>query len=215
MILNFRSTSGGGKTTTVRGIMSKGKVIPLGKNIKDPEAYCVIIPAAGRPVYVLGSYEQTCGGMDRVQKQDYICNLILKYAVQGHVLVEGLLMSHTFGRYASLDREMHKQGIHYVWAFLDTPLELCLERGTARRETRRLAKANPPPFKPLNPENTTSAWNAMFRVFEKCGAENAKDWKDIPYPHAKLDARWLDHKKSVEQAFRWLTRPDYRRDGQN
>lgn len=214
-VINIRSTSGGGKTTTVRGIMSKGKVTPIYvPPQKTPEAYRVDIKKVSRPIYVLGSYENDCGGMDTVQKQDDICNLIRKYSTQGHVLVEGLLMSHTFGRYAALDRELRENGIHFVWAILDTPLELCLERVSARREAKRLAKANPPPFKPLNPENTTSGHILISRIFGKCNAQNPKDWKDVPYPPAKLDARVIDHTKAVEQVFRWLTHPDFRRNGQ-
>jgi len=207
-VINIRSTSGGGKTTTVRGIMKKGKVTPIRvPTNKNPEAYRVDIKNVSSPVYVLGSYENQCGGMDTVQTQDEICNLIRKYAAKGHVLVEGLLMSHTFGRYASLDRELHAKGIHFIWAILDTPLELCLQRVTERREAKRLAKANPPPFKPLDPKNTTSGYVDTYKQFGKCNDQNPKDWKDVPYPPTKLDARWVDHKRSVEQVFSWLTEP--------
>ncbi len=206
--VNIRGTSGSGKTTVVRGVMAKGQLTRLFvAGNEKPEAYRITVSKMTYPIYALGNYEQTCGGMDTVPTQDAICDLIRKYSVKGHVLVEGLLMSHLFSRYASLDQELHAKGIHFIWAFLDTPLELCLERVTARREARRLAKANPPPFKPLNPENTSSKWQDMRRVFDKCTTENPKDWKKVNHPMTKLDARWVNHARAVEQVFSWLSEP--------
>jgi len=198
-VINIRSTSGGGKTTTVRGVMAKGDIEPLGENPKKPDAYLISIPSLVTPVFVIGSYENVCGGTDSIKTQDEICQRIRTYATLGHVLVEGLLMSHTFGRYAMLDRDLVKEGIACIWAFLDTPLELCLERVTARR----VAKGNE---KPLNPENTISAWHANRECYKKFVSGSSKDWRTAPgYAPTKLDARWLDHTRAVEEVFSWLS----------
>jgi len=107
-------------------------------------------------------------------------------------------MSHTFGRYAMLDRDLAKEGTHCIWAFLDTPLDVCLARVTARRE----AKGN---TKPLNPENTTSAWHANRECYKKFVSGSAKHWRTAPgYTPTKLDARWVDHTRAVDEIFSWL-----------
>ena len=118
-------------------------------------------------------------------------------------------MSHSFARYAALDRELDQQGIHCIWAFLDTPLEVCLDRVRARREERRLAKAVVPEFKELNVKNTTDKWNDNKEVYHKFRNRNSKDWKLVPKfgysgPPIALDARHIDHTRAVEQVYEWL-----------
>lgn len=193
MIINVRGTSGSGKTTVIRGIMAKGGLVDkiysdqagdgLFSTSKAPIAYDVNVNPGGQHVYVIGSYENTCGGCDSIKTQDEICNRVRWFAKQGHVIMEGLLMSHLFSRYAALDREL--QPTPYIWAFLDTPLELCLERVIARREARGVAK------KPFNPENTVSKWNDARRVFAKCQKDG-------------LDARWVNHLDPVTEVWSWL-----------
>lgn len=204
MIINIRGTSGSGKTTVVRGIMDKGVVTPLDSKPK-PHGYRVTIPSLDLPVMVVGSYENTCGGTDGIKTQDEICDRIRRFAQDGHVLVEGLLMSKTFGRYAALDRELASTGHHFIWAFLDTPLDVCLARVEARRETRRLGKAVVPEYKPLNPANTTTAWHNTHGCYAKVIGGRESDWKTAKgWPRAKLDGRWLPFDKAVETVFQWL-----------
>lgn len=183
MIINVRGTSGSGKTTVVRGLMAlAAQTFPLGEKLKKPDAYVLTLDRVAQPLHIIGSYENVCGGCDGIPTQDDICNRVRRYSAQGHVVMEGLLMSHLFGRYQALDREL--QPIPYIWAFLDTPLELCLERVTQRR----LARGND---KPLDPTNTSAKWHDMRRVFAKCQA-------------AGLDARWVDHTDPVPQVMEWL-----------
>lgn len=191
MIINVRGTSGSGKTTVVREVMAAGNAEMLfgdgkaggifGKAIR-PEAYRVNIAGVVTPVYVIGSYEHVCGGCDSIRSQDEVCDRVRRYARQGHVVMEGLLVSHLFSRYKALDREL--QPIPYIWAFLDTPLDLCLERVEARRLSRGSDK-------PLNPRNTIQKWHDSRRVFEKCQA-------------AGLDARWVDYRTAATDVLTWL-----------
>ena len=207
MVINVRGTSGSGKSTIVRGIMAMGAtVIPIGEDRK-PDGYIVTGPLFKRSTYIVGPYVTACGGCDQIATQDEICDRIRAYAGLGDVLVEGLLMSHSFARYAALDRELDKQGIHCIWAFLDTPLEVCLDRVRARREERRLATGGE--FKELNVKNTTDKWNDNKEVYQKFLKKNSKDWKLVPKfgysgPPAALDARQIDHTRAVEQVYEWL-----------
>src|SRR5678815_5091805 len=101
LVVNIRGTSGSGKSTIVRGIMAKGAtVIPIGEDRK-PDGYIITGPLFKRPVYVVGPYTTACGGCDQITTQDEICDRIRAYSTLGDVLVEGLLMSHSFARYAA------------------------------------------------------------------------------------------------------------------
>jgi hypothetical protein len=66
------------------------------------------------------------------------------YGRIGHVFYEGLLGSEYYGRIGKVSEQFRDR---HVFAFLDTPLQVCLDRVQARR----LAKGN---TKPLNTANT-------------------------------------------------------------
>ena len=203
MILDIRGTSGSGKSTVARGLMAMyPNITPLGPEVeKKPEGYeCRPdrqglaphdSPLADMPnLYVVGSYKNTCGGCDGIKTQEEACERVRRYAAQGDVVFEGLLISHIFERYHKLDKELEAaHGQHTIWAFLDTPLEVCLERVRVRRETRATAKGKV--ASELDPKNTVDKWHDARRGFEKCQA-------------AKLDARWLDHTNPISQAWAWL-----------
>ena len=144
MLIKIHGTSGAGKTTLVRNLMCCADHILLQGPVKRPEAYKLTIPGVAKPVYVLGPYENTCGGMDGVNSVGQQIELIHRYAEEGHVVYEGLLLSTYYG---SLGAAVERYGKDHVWAFLDTPVEVCIERVKARR----LAAGND---KPLNERNT-------------------------------------------------------------
>jgi hypothetical protein len=218
LVINPRGTSGSGKTTIIRGIMEKAtKKVALGDNPRKPEGYVLDLPGK-HTTFVLGSYENTCGGCDTIKTQDEIVERVIRYAVgpefaipsaPTNVLFEGLLMSHTFARYAALDRLLNTKGVHCIWAFLDTPLEVCLERVNQRRQERTAGA------EPVNPHHTSEKWNGNRATFRKFDKGNGKDWAsvnkilapgvpkvDFPYPH--LDARWVPYQDAVETVFSWL-----------
>ena len=122
-----------------------------------PEAYELTLPLCD-PVYVIGPYLTPCGGCDRILPFALAPQLIEKYAQQGHVVFEGLLMS-TF--YGAIGRLMETRDS--VVMFLDTPLELCIERVEARRR----AAGN---FRPFNPKLLTQKHATIGRLKDKFGA---------------------------------------------
>jgi len=109
----------------------------------DIEAYKVEVQDMDRPIYVLGKYTAQCGGCDTMLAEEQI-DLIHKYAPLGHVFYEGLLASEYYG---ALGKASEMYGDGHIFAFLYTPIEVCIERIQARR----LKKGN---TKPLNEENT-------------------------------------------------------------
>lgn len=210
MIVNLRGTSGSGKTTVVRGLMEKYPAIePLmvadergREKIHGYECRMANFPGNLPNLYVVGSYKNVCGGCDGIKTQDEICDRVRGYAgMTGDVVFEGLLISHLYGRYLKLDREMaetHNQ--HTVWAFLDTPEEVCVDRVKERRARRHAEKVRvklaqgkpaPPELGPLNGKNTRQKWHDMRRVFQKCQRDG-------------LDARWLDYTNPIKQTWDWL-----------
>lgn len=200
MVINVRGTSGSGKTTLVRGLMSLGEKVPLIGSTgthKRPEAYQVVNISEKPDLFVIGSYENVCGGCDAISTQDEICRRVRLYAPQGNTVMEGLLMSHLFSRYRDLDRELNHTtsdrfqcGIKFVWAFLDTPLEVCLDRVKARRQARYDAKPTLTQ-KPFNPQNTIDKWHDCRSVYEKA-------------INAGLDARWVPYQNALATVSSWL-----------
>lgn len=172
-ILNIRGTSGSGKSTAVRALFDE-TTLSL-RNGNKVENY----HTPSRNLYTIGRYETACGGCDAVKTQDEVCDRVRTFAQQGHVIFEGLLISHLFSRYHALDRELTALGHRYVWLFLDTPLEDCLTRVNARRTAKGVTD-------PVNPQNTTQKWHDARRVFKKC-------------QDAGLDARWVSNDTVVKE----------------
>lgn len=154
MLIKIHGTSGAGKTTAVRDFMALAhEVIPQGKAAR-PEAYQLDFHELSQMVYVLGSYENTCGGMDSIASVDTQIALIHKYAEIGHVVYEGLLMSTYYGR---LGAAVERYGSNHVWAFLDTPINVCIDRVKARR----LAAGNTKPLDEANTRGRVKVINAL------------------------------------------------------
>jgi hypothetical protein len=131
LIVKIHGPSGAGKTTVVRRIMERAShVSPFKTSRGKIEAYRLDRPA-GPPVYVLGSYANNCGGMDTVADAATAIEMVDRYAALGHVLHEGLLQSTYYG---APGKASELYGDHYIFAFLDTPIDLCLDRVKARRE---------------------------------------------------------------------------------
>ena len=176
-IVNVRGCNGSGKTHTVRRFLDKLPSIALGP-ANRPLGYQVDATAWGimRPVYIVGSYANTCGGCDGISTQEEIADRVVKAAGMGHVLAEGLLMSKSSagGHVAPILKEHGA-----IFAFLDTPWELCLERVVMRR----LAAGNDKPF---DPEKT------MRSAYEQCHRS-----AELLTLAGGYDVRWVDHNDPV------------------
>jgi len=129
-IVKLHGCSGAGKTTAVRQLMDYCSGITSLRNTAGKiEAYC-LEGLTEKPIYVLGSYENNCGGVDTVSSAEQVMRLVDFYAKLGHVVFEGLLQSTYYG---AMGTHSLQYGQDYVYAFLDTPIETCLERVEARR----------------------------------------------------------------------------------
>lgn len=141
MIVKLMGNSGSGKTTAVRQLMDLAQeVTPLREGLRV-KGYRLDFEDGPR-TYVLGSYENTCGGLDTIRTADEVIDLVVRYAPLGNIVMEGLLSSTYIGKLGEFLMSYPTN-----WVFLDTPLEECIERVKARR----LLAGDSRPF---NEENT-------------------------------------------------------------
>lgn len=184
-IVNIRGCNGSGKTTIVRRFLDRLPRRALGSDERRPLGYEVDARGWGiaRPVFVVGSYENTCGGTDGIKTQEEIAERTVKAHAYGHVLVEGLLMSKSSagGHVAPILKEHGA-----IFAFLNTPWEVCLERVLARR----LEAGN---TKPFDPDKT------MRSAYEQCHRS-----AELLTLAGGYDVRWLDHTNAVGAVVQYL-----------
>lgn len=176
MIINIRGTSGSGKTYAAREVMQLWSQWGMPQQIvggdSRPKANVVYMGMV--PAFVLGKYEgPVCGGCDNIKTQDEICALVRHFSQFGHVIFEGVVVGTIFDRYMRLDQELSEHGIPYVWAYLDTPLETCLERVMQRRADRGDKR-------PFNPTSTENKYRATWSTHDKA-IEAGLDVRILPY----------------------------------
>lgn len=148
-IVCIRGTHGSGKSTIVKEMLNRFKAEPTSVTKKGrPENYRMLL-GDGSQLYVVGSYETACGGCDGIQPYSEIWPRVVDFAKSGHVLFEGALVSSSYG---NIGRASEVYGDQFVFAFLNTPLTVCLSRIKARREAKGDSR-------PLNPKNTEYKFN--------------------------------------------------------
>lgn len=187
MIVNLRGTSGSGKSTIAFAIMAKSlektAITVPGTRGELIQGYEMRVSEA--PYYkklrVVGKYETQCGGCDGINTQNETERRVRTWHGEGyHVLFEGLLISHIYGRWAQVAKDCKP----FRFVFLDTPLDVCIERV----KQRRLSKGND---KPLNTDNTVQKWKDARRVFDKAKADG-------------LEPVWMNSDTAAEEILGWM-----------
>ena len=145
-----------------------------GYRFKRPKGY----------ISVLGKYETACGGLDASFSYpgaaDDVTFFLDELATHGHVVAEGVVAmgSYGIGRLQKFAEEQRAKGNRVIFALMDTPLALCIERCEKRRAEKAAAKGKEP--KPLNPENLKSKWESNHKDLAKLKALGL-DTRLIPY----------------------------------
>lgn len=160
-VIKLGGVNGSGKTSVARSVMDEmdnlqecGVLLPSDKRTK-----VYLGRVDGYPVVVLGKYDTACGGMDTIGDKHDRQWLIETYAKKNSdniILAEGLITGKTYGALGRLS-EAHvdaKVG-RWLYAFMDTPFDVAVERVLARRQ----AAGNAAPF---DPERT------MRPTYESC-----------------------------------------------
>lgn len=180
-IVNLRGTSGAGKSTVAHTLMAlfpHEVVERFGARGDRPLVYKLNLGPGRRPLFLIGPYKTQCGGCDAITGyQDVLPPLLAKYAALGHVFFEGLLISGGYGSVGRALGELRDNGYRVVFALLDTPLETCLERITARRAARGVTE-------PLNPVNTEQKHKAAHNSQKKIAEEYGHECVSVPHRQA-------------------------------
>lgn len=160
-IFDIRGTHGSGKSTIPRTILEQCDSVVL-RGL--PFTYEGRIGVLGYYVpelnlYILGKYETACGGCDGIKTQDEIKSRVEHFRKLGHVLLEGILVAHTFGPWLHFSA-----GLPWHFCFLDTPLSECERRVDARR-----AEAGKGPL--ANKGNIIRDYGRIMGLYDKFEAE--------------------------------------------
>lgn len=182
MIICLRGTSGSGKSTVAFTML---KNFPHDK-ITDKNGKVMgykVDAGLSRPIYLVGKYETKCGGCDTIATQQEAADrAVYFHELGGHVLMEGLLMS-AAGPKGAVTATIEATRAA-VFAILDTPIDVCLDRV----RQRRLARGDE---RPLNETNT--------RDKHKQTMQTAKALKELGY-----DVRAIDHTRAYDDVMEIL-----------
>lgn len=191
MIINLRGTNGSGKSTIAKAILERpdsymSPVVlgayetPKGKT-RVVDGYKSVLNFGEHLIIVVGPYRTNCGGCDAIKTQDLVCDAVRRAVSIGqNVLFEGVIVSTLYDRYRKLSQELRALGHGYIWAYLDTPLELCLQRIQLRNGGK--------PIKTSLVENKVKAIRSTRHKAESAGE----------------DVRTIHHDKAVEEVMSWL-----------
>lgn len=200
-IVAVMGTNGSGKSTLIQQLLEKS---PARQELKDEyEEVCGYwLPEWG--IRVVGPYPEgrTVGGCDKIQGHPYlnekgkqerslkggiarVDELVRRLAAEGNVVFEGLLICY-WKRWRAVSEAFPGR---YVWAALDTPLEVCLARIQARSQREY-------------------AGEDLERLHKNVGSK-FKDVVDIMRIAEENGERtvWLDHKNPLPQLLELLAEP--------
>lgn len=140
---NLRGTNGSGKTYVARQLLKLSNARP-NQMVRHGKPLTYMGKLLDVPFIVFGSYETQCGGCDTIDSVKKVADLLhlwMKTKGEGLVFYEGLMISHMIGTVGAAAKEY---GRDHMIGFLDTPLQVCIDRVKARR----LERGNTAPFDP-------------------------------------------------------------------
>ena len=178
-IVSLRGTSGSGKSTVAFTLLKNNPYEEIIGSDNKIKGYKIDASALGikYPITLIGPYKTICGGTDAIPTQQEAADRAVHYYQSGHVLMEGLLAS-AAGPAGAVTKTIQETG-EAVFAIMDTPVELCLERVQARRAARGDER-------PFNPKNTKDKWTQTMST--------AKALHALGY-----DVRAIDHTNAYEE----------------
>jgi hypothetical protein len=188
-IVAIKGTNGSGKSSVVRTLIAHlGKAATLRFNNKEAGYRCKYREQA---LFVLGKYKSACGGLDSSFSYPGAADDVLicldALAAKGHVVCEGVIAisSYGFDRVTRFADQQKKKGRHVIFARLDTPAELCIDRVHQRRSEAGNRK-------PFNPEKLLHKYESVLRSQEKLRG-------------AGYDTRILPNEEPLQTLLRWFS----------
>lgn len=193
-VIKMGGCNGSGKTTVARALMKLCNAEDQ-QMVKRSQHY--VGEYEGVRVVVLGSYAATCGGMDSISDKEDRLALLKKHCRDGSIIFyEGLMTGKTYGAMGQISEQHVKKGKgRWLYAFMDTPFDVCSERVLERRR----AAGNDAPF---DPERTMrSTFNSCQHLAEKLRGTRLAKIGPQPYPHP---VHMVNHKSKPDTAAKAL-----------
>lgn len=191
-IINVRGCNGSGKTTLLRCLARHPDCVvvvyqvPARGNEIPPELLKIPVTFTPDGLAIVGDYTpaaagSTTAGCDRIKTQD-AAKAIVKLLTEcmppvRAVLFEGIVVSTIYGPWR--DFNLHKLGGRMIWAFLDTPLDVCLKRIQERNGG-----------KPIKEDQVADKHRTIARVREKA-LKDGERVADIRWETALKDFKEL------------------------
>jgi len=163
--INVRGCNGSGKTTLLRCLARDPGCFVVEAPVPDHKPIPITYAPGG--LAIIGDYTpaaagQTTAGLDRVKTQA-AAKAVIEFAGSDPavraVLFEGVVVSTIYGPW----REWSRANGGMLWAFLDTPLEVCLKRIQERNGG-----------KPIKEEQVAAKHRTIQRVKEKAKADGER-----------------------------------------
>lgn len=138
MIVNVRGCNGSGKTTISHTFFetygpAEGIFEPNFRTKNERKAIAHRLPGN---LFIAGRYQAGCDGINYGGLKE----LVRALAREGHVIFENVLVSGNAKGIHEYRQTMPEQ--QWIWAFLDTPEDVCIARVYARREEAKAAGWN-------------------------------------------------------------------------
>lgn len=121
VVVNLRGPKGSGKSTLVYKLLSEYGHTPVSDDLR-PNARLAYVHQLPGNFFVLGNYDGGTAGSEGLAEEQLIA-LLRRYLERGMVFFEN--MKEIVLRYHEFSRELGPG--RYVWAFLDTPVEQCVQ----------------------------------------------------------------------------------------
>lgn len=193
LVIKLGGTNGSGKTSVARALLEKYKMTPIEHKKGRPYVYGGDGPKDHR-VIVLGPYVTACGGCDAISDKHDRLALLREYADPTSdriVFYEGLITGKTYGAMGAMSEEVGQKG-RWLYAFMDTPFEVCVERVRNRRYEGAIAK-NASPEEALLHANALDAERTMRPTFKSIISTEQRARE------AGHQTLWLPHDKTPAQ----------------
>lgn len=128
-IVNLRGTNGSGKSTVARALLGpehlrQPAILAPYRTPKGAQRYVQGTLNPELDLIVVGPYRTDCGGCDAIKTQDLVKESVrIAATLARNVLFEGIIISTLYSGWATF-----AESTPFTWAYLDTPVELCLAR---------------------------------------------------------------------------------------
>ena len=195
VIINIRGTNGSGKTTLAKSLKESSPAMEL-YHPSNQLVYAYRIDTKPVRTFLIGPYRITTGGCDAIDESygdgkpfDFIFETVVELSRWGNVVFEGALVAaKSPQRWIDLSEQLAPRS-HFIFGFMDTPLEKCLKRFTKRR----IKRGDPRPVDPnasLIPKHNKVL--ASERLLREAG----------------MDVRVIPHKDALNTIVSWLKGED-------